>query len=216
MTGEAEPSWVRDEPPQKEVPEPSSSAAPGWMTPNAKNGHPDRKTPMKSVMKYKDPQVSQPETDSTQSFDMILLWIKILHIVSVILCIGMTFVNIFLLVKVALEWNEYVVRVYSILFYLLMALVEFDLQCIVQQVKALQHWIYRGLFYGFLGVITCMLTQKNFEKCPNLSYLQLGREDSTTLLPNIIGISVMVVGFIYIILVSIVNFLSFTLVLHPL
>ena len=46
------------------------------------------------------------------------------------------------------------IRVYTILFYLVTVLIEFDWRFLMKRLRIMDLWVVRGLFYTYLGLIT--------------------------------------------------------------
>jgi len=202
-SSDEQPPWMNEELPDHNLDplldietSPLSNNEPSWVTPNAKvssnnnnnaNEQPpksERKSMLRSVLKYKKPEklilLGSNNNNNISGFDPILLWFRIFHLLATILVLIAGGINGYFVCKIALPLPECIIRIYTIIFCLIMILVEIEFDFIQQQMRILHYWIGRGCFYSFIGVITC-------------KYVGIT-------LANVIGIGLTVIGIIYVIL----------------
>lgn len=131
------------------------STEPVWVSPSAKGDKTPTRKSVHSVLKYKEPQNQSPSDSNSSSYDSVLMWFRVMHILSALLVLVAGGINAYFVIKMTLEWNECIIRIYTISFCIIMLLVEVELDLVVQQIKILRLWMFRGLFYGFIGLLTC-------------------------------------------------------------
>jgi hypothetical protein len=173
------PSWLHEELPQLETPKTDihggvqvmspvspivSGDAPTWLTEdmplqNTNISKIDRraKNTQKSLIHLK---TSSKEIQHSDGWccpgDPVLYWCRILHFFASISIVFDMVINGYLITFVdELSWRSMVLHSYGIIFCIVSLGVEMGLPFVVDKVVILNSWFCRGMFYFFLGVLTC-------------------------------------------------------------
>jgi hypothetical protein len=172
-----------------------NSNEPSWLHANAPNkreeskfDHPSPSTPLNgSIIK----SVTQHDIDIGEInewdedccccvSDPVLWWFSSFHLISALVALAALVMNIVYLSqnRKHADIRSVLIRVYTILFYLVTVLIEFDWRFLMKRLRIMDLWIVRGLFYSYIGLITVA--------------------DGTIAAPiNIVAVTMMAVGFAY-------------------
>lgn len=114
------------------------------------------------------------------STDPVLWWFSVFHLVAALVALAALAMNaVYLCSSISqLALRDILLRVYTILLYLVMFFIEFDWRYLMKRLRIMDLWVIRGLFYVFLGLI-------------------MVAEESVANPVNIIAFTVMAVGVVY-------------------
>jgi hypothetical protein len=74
------------------------------------------------------------------------------------LCLSIALLsNGYLLCLKVLNWRSILLHCYAVGFCIIILGVELNIAVLVKKLLILEFWIYRGLFYVFIGILTCKL-----------------------------------------------------------
>jgi hypothetical protein len=84
-------------------------------------------------------------------------WFRVLHAVAAVICLSGFSFNITTIIYenfklVSLRDN--IIRLYTLVFFIVMVCVELDVKYVAKRFKFLGYWFARGLFYIFLAAVT--------------------------------------------------------------
>lgn len=138
---------------------------PSWLkantSPNVTSDQPSPSTPLvaksKSVAAIDLGEYNEWDEDCCCCVsDPVLGWFSIFHLLSALVAIAAFVMNIVYLYKNKQHADIYsvLIRVYTILFYLVTVLIEFDWRFLMKRLRIMDLWVVRGLFYTYLGLIT--------------------------------------------------------------
>lgn len=91
------------------------------------------------------------------SSDPMLFAFQCFHITAGFSGLGAFIANIYVFSRPHITVKEAIIRGYSLIFCMLMVATELDWRYIVNKARFLDWWVLRGLFYTFIGFITCKL-----------------------------------------------------------
>eukprot|EP01039_Chlorochromonas_danica_P006450 gene6450-7114_t len=137
-----EPSWLRDSPsPPRAVPPPRSTR--------------------KSVLKYpKSSSTTVRNSDSLHEEDCcccprdpVLYWFSLYHIFSGLSGVLAICASITVVISKHSSWRDMVLYSYGTVFSCIIVALELDFQAVVQRLRLLELWLFRGLFYSFVGFL---------------------------------------------------------------
>lgn len=87
--------------------------------------------------------------------DPVLYWCRILHFIAGLCALIVLIANGYLLCSQNLEWRPILLHCYAIGFTIVILGVEMNITVLVEKLLILDFWIYRGLFYTFIGILSC-------------------------------------------------------------
>lgn len=138
-------------------------AQPSWLTP-PKHTFTDLESPDgSSVSKSKRRSTVRVPVESESNdtccgccpSDPVLYWFRIFHFISGFLGFASAAVNVYVMISnKSLGMVDLIIHAYTIMLCAAVVLAELDWRFFMAQVKILDSWIFRGLFYGFVGVLT--------------------------------------------------------------
>ncbi len=167
---EGEPKWQRS-PSNRSIKSALSSnvspnvtdVQPSWVTP-PKHTFTDLESPDGSVVsKAKRRSVVRVPVESQSNdtccgccpSDPVLYWFRIFHCISGFLGFISAAVNVYVMISNKnLSLVDLIMHAYNIILCVAVILVELDWRFFMARVKLLDSWIARGLFYGFVGILT--------------------------------------------------------------
>jgi hypothetical protein len=127
------------------------------------------KSTSKGKLQYKQllkPKIESPMSDTSSSRkeksfricpeNPCIWYFRSIHILSTIFAIVGVGGNAYLLYH-ATSFRGGVIHAYAALFCMIIVAVEIESRAVLRRVNLLENWIFRGLFYLFVGCITCML-----------------------------------------------------------
>lgn len=86
--------------------------------------------------------------------DPVLLWFRFFHFVSTIISIATLISNITIITKPEITPIDIIMHVYAMLFCIAIIFIEIDWRFVMDRVRVMDLWMFRGLFYCFVGIIT--------------------------------------------------------------
>ena len=101
--------------------------------------------------------VSQEEDGCCCPVDPVLYWFRVFHFIAGLVATLALVSNTSLFFIAHLSWRSYVLHGYATILCLLIIAVELEIQLIIAKLKVLDLWIFRGLFYSFVGILSCKL-----------------------------------------------------------
>lgn len=109
-----------------------------------------------STMKQKvvTTTVSQEEDGCCCPVDPVLYWFRVFHFIAGLIAILTLVSNTSLFFIANLTWRAYVLHGYATTLCLLIISVELEIQVIIAKLKILDLWVFRGLFYSFVGFLS--------------------------------------------------------------
>lgn len=87
--------------------------------------------------------------------DPILYWFRIFHSLSGLVGVASGVINAYVIsTNRSMDYFSVAQHVYTIVLCAIIVLVELDWRFFMSYVQILDSWIFRGLFYGFVGILT--------------------------------------------------------------
>ena len=114
----------------------------------------------RSTIKYRQPSVKKPprKTSSSTNWccpnDPVRAWFRIFHGLCGLIGVLSFISNLYVLFDVPLDIRNIVIHAYALLFCILVVGTELELKILLSRLQFLESWIFRGLFYFFVGVIS--------------------------------------------------------------
>ncbi len=96
--------------------------------------------------------------------DPFLYWCRVLHFFAGLGAAVALFSNGYLLCIQKLDWRPIALHTYAVGFCVIMLGVELHITVLIEKLLILDFWIYKGLFYIFIGILTCKLCQLMFRQ----------------------------------------------------
>ena len=161
------PSWVFEDAPIDE----------GKNTPTGR-GNPTKLKEMKAgkgTIKWKTKNYAHDDDDDGADdssscccccpSDPVLFSFQCFHFTSGLTGLAAFVANIYTFWNPNLGTKDAIIRGYTLLFCILIVIVELDWRFVVNKVRFLDYWVLRGLFYTFVGFITCKYSCKQGVDC---------------------------------------------------
>lgn len=158
-----EPSWLREPKEDSALNSKNSDSAAELSTPIAPSNAESSRVPLPTTakkMKWKQPSttirtVSVPEEDCCCCpTDPVMYYLRIYHFFAGLACFLAIIGDIYYLINNEATWHEIALHTFSVLFSVIMLAVELEIQFIVHRLLLLEQWVFRGLLYWHIGVIT--------------------------------------------------------------
>lgn len=92
------------------------------------------------------------------SSDPMLFSFQCFHITAGLSGLGAFIANVYVFSRPHITLKEAIIRSYALIFCVLMVLTELDWRYVVNKVRFMDYWLLRGIFYTFIGFITCELS----------------------------------------------------------
>eukprot|EP01031_Cornospumella_fuschlensis_P035646 gene35646-43234_t len=169
--GTSQPSWLRESP---ELPP---------TTPfNGENKS------ARKPLKYKAPEIVQPKNSIDLEEDCcccprdpVLYYFYLYHFITGLVGLFCIVANVSIIVDSRSIWRDKIMHSYLCLFSLVVVAVEIDFRFITSRLRLMELWLFRGLFYSFVGFGTVCASDP----------------DAHSFYANAIGILLCVLGFGY-------------------
>eukprot|EP01038_Epipyxis_sp_PR26KG_P010760 gene10760-14451_t len=147
---------------------------------NSDNNNPPPSTARKSLkpkLTYKQP-IPPPIVQTSYDHDLssteccccccpddpILFWFSIYHSIVIFVAIMTLLSNAYALSQIKYPISMIIMRVYAMLFCVIIIGLELDLQLLRMRLRLFDGWFYRGLFYGYVGLISVDNDKLNLTK----------------------------------------------------
>lgn len=95
--------------------------------------------------------------------DPMLFAFQCFHLTAGLTGLAALSANIYVFSGPTISVRDAIVRSYALLFCILIVIIELDWRLIVNKIRFADWWVFRGLFYTFVGFITCK------SQCPFIS-----------------------------------------------
>ncbi len=86
--------------------------------------------------------------------DPVLYWFRIFHSIAGFVGFASLAANLYVLTNPKLGLIEIVLHLYTMLFSVAIVIIEIDWRYMLSRIRIMDWWIFRGLFYGFVGFMT--------------------------------------------------------------
>lgn len=88
--------------------------------------------------------------------DPILYWFRVFHSLCGFMGVLSFISNLFILFDVALDFRNIIIHIYALFLCIIVVATELEIPFLLLRVNILESWVFRGLLYFFIGVISGM------------------------------------------------------------
>jgi hypothetical protein len=111
------------------------------------------KEPQKKVKKVKQSIRSQ-EDCCCCPLDPVLYWFRVFHFACGLIGLLAFVSNLYILFDIQLDLRDLAIHFYALLFCLIIVATELELNIVLSKLQILDLWVFRGIFYSFVGIIS--------------------------------------------------------------